>query len=258
LSVRRQTVFRSLMALFAPALLAADFARLGEALRTVETAGCRMVHIDVADGHFTADVSVGQPVIESIRKATRLELDLHLLIERPERYVQEFVQAGADRLTVHPESTPHLYHALKLIRRSGAKAGVAVGPGVPLGSVSDVLRELDLLNILIAEPGWWPAPGSGSQEDELIPAQLEKVDQASALRAELGLTFELQVEGGLTPGNVADFAKAGADILVGGSDIFHSLDRLTRLTDLIREASRADHGRPGASQLSPGGCSTIS
>src|SRR5215472_13785719 len=107
------------MALIAPALLAANFARLGEALRTVEAAGCRMVHVDVADGHFTNDVTVGQPVIESIRKATRLDLDLHLLIERPERFVSEFVQAGANRIAVHPESTPHPYHALNLIRRSG-------------------------------------------------------------------------------------------------------------------------------------------
>jgi ribulose-phosphate 3-epimerase len=246
------------MALVAPALLAADFARLGEALQMVEAADCQMVHIDVGDGHFSRDVTVGQPVIESIRKATRLELDLHLLIERPERYVAEFVQAGADRLAVHPESTPHLYHTLKLIRGSGAKAGVALGPGAPLSSVSDVLRDVDFLNIMTADPDWGPDSATGSKERELIPAQLDKLDQAFELRKQLGLRFELQVEGGLTRQNIEQVTRAGADILVGGFDIFHSQDPLARLKDLIRAGSCSHGGRPGESESSARGVSTTS
>jgi len=245
------------MALIAPALLAANFARLGEALRALEAAGCRMVHVDVADGHFTSDVTVGQPVVESIRKATRLELDLHLLIESPERYVPEFVQAGADRIAVHPESTPHLYHALKLIRRSGAKAGVALGPGTPLSSISELLRDLDFLNILTADPD--DALASCSEEHELIPAQLDKLDQVVRLRRQLALRFEVQVEGGVTGVNVEDVARAGADILVSGFDIFHSQDPSARLADLIRAASRpAAVDCSGESQSFAGGASTVS
>src|ERR1051326_8693719 len=120
------------MPLIAPALLAADFARLGESLRIIEAAGCSMVHLDVGDGHFSREVMFGQPVVESIRKATGLELDVHLHIEHPERYIGDFAQAGADRLAVHPESTPHLWRTLDLIRQKGAKAGIALQPGAPL------------------------------------------------------------------------------------------------------------------------------
>jgi ribulose-phosphate 3-epimerase len=244
------------MALVAPALLAADFARLGEALRTVEASGCQMVHIDVGDGHFANEVTVGQPVIESIRKATRLELDVHLLIERPERYVQEFVDAGAGRIAVHPESTQHLYHTLKLIRRSGAKAGVALGQGTPIGSISDILRDLDFLNVLTADPEWSLA--SGAEDQEPLTVQLDKLHQAFKVRERLGLRFELQVEGGVTRANAEDVTRAGADILVCGSDIFHSRDPLAALTELIRAASRAGDGKPGESALSAGGISTVS
>jgi ribulose-phosphate 3-epimerase len=250
---RGQITSRVLMALIAPALLAADFARLGEALRTVEAAGCRMIHIDVADGHFTGDVTVGQPVVESIRKATRLELDLHLLIERPERYVQEFVHAGANRLAVHPESTPHLYRTLKVIRRSGARAGVALGPGIPLDSLSDVLRDFDFLNILTADPDHGPGLASSEAEPELIRTQLDKVGQAFKLRERLGLSFELQVDGGLKRENIEDVISIGADILVCGFDIFHSQDPLARLTDLTRAASRFKNAYGGESRLSTGG-----
>ncbi len=246
------------MALIAPALLAADLARLGEALRTVEAAGCRMVHIDVGDGHFTSDVTMGQPVIDSIRKATRLELDLHLLIERPERYVAEFVQAGANRVSIHPESTPHLYRALRLIRRSGAKAGVALGPGTPLDLVSEVLPETDFLSILTADTDGQPDVARGSGEDELIPAQLDKLEAAVELRKQRGLRFELQVEGGFTRQNIERVARAGADILVGGFDIFVSLDPLARLTDLMRAASCADRGQPRECERRAEGISTVS
>jgi len=246
------------MALVAPALLAADLARLGEALRMVEAAGCRLVHIDVGDGHFSREVTLGQPVVESIRKATRLGLDVHLLIERPERYVAEFVQAGADRIVVHPESTPHLYGTLKLIRASGARAGVALAVGTPLSSISDLLRDVDFLNILTAEPDWGPEPASGSKESELIPAQLDKLHQVCQLRERLGLCFELQAEGGLTAQNIKDVAQTGADILVAGFDIFDSQDPLARLRDAIRAASCSHPGMPAESESSPGGISPVS
>ena len=142
------------MVLIAPSLLAADFARLGEALHLIKEAGASMVHVDVMDGHFVPDISVGQPVVQSLRKATDLVLDLHLLIERPERYVPEFVEMGADRIAIHAEATPNLHKVLGVIRTGGAKAGLALNPSTAVESVSDALEEIDYLLILSADLGF--------------------------------------------------------------------------------------------------------
>lgn len=227
------------MALIAPALLAADFANLGDALRAVKGAGCRMVHVDAGDGHFTMEITVGQPVIGSIRKATDLELDVHLLIEEPERYVADFAGAGANRLAVHPESTAHLYQTLRMIQRAGVKAGVALEPGTPIGRVSDLLPVMDFLTILSAEPG--------VEEGEFIPASLDKLEEARRLRERMGLDFELEVEGGVGLQNVKELGQAGADILVAGSAIFASDDPAGRLAELLGlispvEATRGEGG----------------
>lgn len=229
------------MALIAPALLAADFARLGETLETVKAAGARRVHIDAADGHFAPEITVGQPVIESIRKATALELDVHLLIERPERYVADFARAGADRLAVHPESTAHLHRVLSLIRRSGAKAGVALELGTPVSGVSQVLEELDFLMILMSDRGVAP--------DQLTPSGLEKVRRACRLRRERGLEFELEAEGDIGPENVEELIKAGADILVTGSAIFQSQEPRAQLAELIRLAAPPAEAEKGAGSM---------
>ncbi len=219
------------MALIAPSLLAADFARLGEALDLIKAAGASMVHVDVMDGHFAPDITVGQPVVASLRRATDLVLDVHVLIERPERYVAEFIDAGADQLSVHVEATAHLHRVLDLIRKRGAKAGAALNPATPFESLSEVLGELDSVTILCADPG--------IKEQAFIPWCVEKVRAASRAREERGLHFTIQAEGGVNFENLEDLVRAGADILVVGSAIFNNEHPKTRLAEMIRTASGA-------------------
>lgn len=227
------------MTLIAPALLAADFARLQEALRTIEAAGCRMVHLDVGDGHFCPDVSMGHPVVESIRKATKLELDVHLLVERPERYVPDFARAGADRLAVHPESTPHLYRTLDLIRNSGAKAGIALQRGSSLTLVSELLDQIDFLNVVMADHDAELDLDRRREQSGIRDAGIEKLREAFRTRERQGLRFELEVEGSIHPGHAADLAAAGADILVSGFAIFQEGQLAARLNELMTAADRA-------------------
>jgi ribulose-phosphate 3-epimerase len=220
------------MVLIAPSLLAADFARLGEALHLIKEAGASMVHVDVMDGHFVPDISVGQPVVRSLRKATDLVLDLHLLIERPERYVPEFVEIGADRIAIHAEATPNLHHALGMIRAGGAKAGLALNPSTAVESVSDTLGEIDYLLILSAVLGF--------THSSFLPRTLAKVEAARALRQERRLDFAIQVEGCMCQEQIDALGSAGADILVAGSDIFQK-DPKTRLANLMRLAASSRH-----------------
>ena len=214
------------MALIAPSLLAADFARLGEALRTIKDAGAGMVHVEVMDGHFVEDISVGQPVVSNLRKATDLTLDIHLLIERPERYVGEFLAAGADRLSVHVEATTRLHEVLQSVRAHGAKAGVALNPSTPVDSIVDLVGEFDYLSILSSDPGL--------SERAFIPRSLDKVRAAAALREQRQADFAIQVEGGIRIEHMEALAQAGADILVAGSAIFNSEDPKARLGEMMR------------------------
>jgi ribulose-phosphate 3-epimerase len=216
------------MALIAPSLLAADFARLGEALYIIEDAGASMVHVDVMDGHFVPDISVGQPVVRSVRKATGLVLDLHLLVERPERYVREFIEIGGDRIAIHAEATPNLHQVLGVIRAGGAKAGLALNPSTAVESVSDVLEEIDYLLILSADLGF--------ANRSFLPRTLGKVQTACDLRRDRRLSFAIQVEGCICRENIEALVNAGADILVAGSDIF-SKDAKARLAEMIRQAA---------------------
>jgi ribulose-phosphate 3-epimerase len=218
------------MALIAPSLLAADFARLGEALLLIKEAGASMVHVDVMDGHFVPDISVGQPVVKSLRKATDLVLDLHLLVERPERYVPEFIEIGADRMAIHAEATPNLHKVLGVIRTGGVKAGLALNPSTAVESVPDALGEIDYLLILSADLGF--------ANSSFLPRTLAKVQTACALRRERRLDFAIEVEGGIGEEQIEGLALVGADILVAGSDIFQK-DPKTRLTSMMRRAACA-------------------
>jgi ribulose-phosphate 3-epimerase len=219
------------MALIAPSLLAADFARLAEALDIIREARASMVHVDVMDGHFVPDISVGQPVIESLRRATDLTLDVHLLIERPERYAAEFVEAGADRVAIHAEATPQLHRALDLIRNGGAKAGVALNPGTPLEAVTEVLGDIDFMNVLAADPSL--------RERAFIARSIAKICAAARAREEGRLNFAIQVEGGIGGHLIEEIVQAGADILVAGFAIFHNDDPKAQLSGMIRQASTA-------------------
>ncbi len=217
------------MALIAPSIIAADFSRLADGLKVIETGGATVVHVDVMDGHFAPEITVGQPVIARLRRATRLTLDVHLLIERPERYVKEFAQAGADRIAVHAESTSQLHRALRLMRESGVEAGVALNPATAVDTVSDVLDEIDFLTLLSADP----TMGKRS----FIPHSISKINAAARLRASAPRPFALQVEGGVELENLDELVKAGADILVVGSAIFNSQNPSERLGEMIRRAS---------------------
>jgi len=219
----------SFMALIVPSLLAADFARLGEALSIIKAAGAPMLHLEVMDGHFVEDISVGQPVVRSLRKATDLVLDLHLLIEWPERYITDFVEAGADRISVHVESTTRLHRVLSQIREQGVKAGVALNPATPVETIADVGGEFDFLSVLSSDPGLGERP--------FIPGSVEKVRAAASLRHERRADFAIQVEGGIRAEHLEQLTRAGADILVAGSAIFNSDDPKARLKEMQRLVS---------------------
>jgi ribulose-phosphate 3-epimerase len=217
------------MALIAPSLFSADFARLGEALEWVKAAGAPMIHLDVVDGHFAPGITAGQPVIKSIRRSTDLVLDVHLLVERPERYAAEFVAAGADRVSVHPESTTNLHRVLEIIRAAGAKAGAALNPSTPVDAIVDSLGQIDFLAILTSD--------TCLQEKAFIPASFDKIRAAARVRDERRLKFAIQVEGGLTFERVESVIRAGADILVAGSAIFDKENPKARLADWIHLAA---------------------
>lgn len=217
------------MAVIAPSLFAADFARLGEALELIEAAGGRMVHIDVSDGHFVPGITAGQPVLRSLRRATDLTLDVHLLVERPERFVTEFVDAGADRLAVHAEATTNLNQVLAMIQARGARAGVALNPATPVAMLEDALGQIDFLAILTGDPGL--PVGS------FHPGSPAKIQSAAHVRATRRLKFEIEVEGGVTEERIESMILAGADILIAGSAIFNNSDPKTRLAEWIRLAA---------------------
>ncbi len=198
----------------APSILSADFAALGEAIARVEVAGADQLHIDVMDGHFVPNLTIGPPVIESVRKRTRLPLDVHLMIEEPERWIEAYVRAGADWLTVHAEACPHLERTLSQIREAGARAGVALNPATPPGVLEYVLDDLDLVLVMSVNPGF------GGQS--FIPTAYEKIRK---IRALLGKRSALiSVDGGVKREHAAPLAQAGAQVLVAGSAIFGAAD----------------------------------
>jgi ribulose-phosphate 3-epimerase len=200
----------------APSILSADFARIAEEISRVEAAGADMIHVDVMDGHFVPNFTIGPPIVNAIRKVTKLPLDVHLMMTNPDDFIPEFIDAGSNYLTVHVETCPHLHRTIQSIRERGAKAGVTLNPATPLVTVEEILPEADLLLIMSVNPGF------GGQS--FIPGALEKLKQARKIINERGLKVELEVDGGVKPDNIASLSKAGADIFVAGSAIFGSKD----------------------------------
>jgi ribulose-phosphate 3-epimerase len=198
----------------APSILSADFSRLGEEIRAVEDAGADMIHVDVMDGHFVPNLTIGPPVVASIKKVTHLPLDVHLMIETPDRYIQDFADAGSDIITVHAEASVHLHRTLHLIRQLGARAGVSINPATPLAAIEEVLGELDLLLIMTVNPGF------GGQT--FIESMLPKIHKARGMLDRLSPDVLLEVDGGITLRNIGAAADAGADVFVAGSAIFLS------------------------------------
>ena len=215
----------------APSILASNFSRLGEEIRAVEDGGADVIHVDVMDGHFVPNISIGIPVVQSLRKATRLPLDVHLMIENPEEYIEEFVRAGADRVLVHQEATAHLDRALTMIRELGAQAGAVINPATPVPMLADVLGKVDTVLVMSVNPGF------GGQK--FIPNAFEKIRQLNEWRSRYNGAFRIEVDGGVDLQNAAELALAGANTLVAGTSVFHTPDPAGAVRQIRRAASEA-------------------
>lgn len=201
----------------APSILSADFSRLGDEIRAVEAAGADLIHIDIMDGHFVPNITIGPLVVEACRNVTKLPLDVHLMIEQPEAYIADFARAGADSLTVHAEAAYHLHRLVQTIREHrGVKAGISLNPATPLEVLEYLLGEIDLVLIMSVNPGF------GGQT--FIPSALDKIRRLRSRIDEAGLQVEIEVDGGIKPDNAGEVARAGADILVAGSAVFGAKD----------------------------------
>ena len=200
----------------APSILSADFCRLGEEIRAVEAAGADYIHVDVMDGHFVPNITIGPLVVAAARKITTLPLDVHLMIENPDRYIPDFAAAGADIIVVHAEASIHLHRSIQLIKSLGKRAGVSLNPATPLNLLEYVLADLDLVLLMTVNPGF----GGQSFIEECIP----KIKSLRAMLDKRGLEAELEVDGGVKVDNIARISHAGADVFVAGSAVFGSSD----------------------------------
>ena len=213
----------------APSILSADFTRLGEQIDEVVRAGADYIHVDVMDGHFVPNISIGAPVVASIRPVTSLPLDVHLMIEHPERYVSDFVRAGADIVTVHVEASPHVHATIRLIKELGARAGVSLNPPTPISSIEEFLPDVDLVLVMTVNPGF------GGQS--FIPETLSRIADMRKILDDRGLNAELEVDGGINADNAPEIVKAGATVLAAGSSIFRAQEGIRQAIQRLREAT---------------------
>ena len=211
----------------APSILAANFARLESHAREAIVADADWLHIDVMDGRFVPNITLGMPVVAALRKATKLPLDCHLMIVEPSRYALEFIEAGANWVSVHQEADPHVHRTLHAIRQKGAQAGVVLNPGTPVETLADLVGDFDFVLLMSVNPGF------GGQS--FIPRILDKVRRLDALRAERNTPFLIQVDGGVGMTNAAELVKAGADCLVAGNAVFKAADPAQAVKDLQAE-----------------------
>jgi len=204
------------MGKIAPSILSADFTRLGEEVRAVEQAGADYIHIDVMDGHFVPNITIGPMIVAAVRRVTQLPLDVHLMITDPDQYVDAFVEAGASNITVHVETQNHIHRTIQHIRSRGARAGVSLNPATPLGCLEYILGDLDMVLLMTVNPGF------GGQE--FIPGVVSKIERLSTMVKERGLDLDIEVDGGIAPETIGKVALAGANAFVAGSAIFLSED----------------------------------
>ncbi len=212
----------------APSILSADFSRLGEEIRAVESAGADYIHIDVMDGHFVPNITIGPLIVEAVRKVTPLPLDVHLMIEHPDRYIPDFAAAGADIIVVHAEATNHLHRTVQLIKSLGKRAGVSLNPATPLTALDHIIEDLDLVLLMTVNPGF------GGQS--FIESCLPKIRSLRAILDSCGSEAELEVDGGVKPSNIARISHAGADVFVAGSAVFGASDYTATISEMKRLA----------------------
>jgi ribulose-phosphate 3-epimerase len=217
------------MPLVAPSILSADFGRLGDEVAAVTVAGADWIHVDVMDGHFVPPITIGPLVVRCVRRATRVPLDVHLMVENPGHLFEEFVKAGADRLTVHVEACPDVGAALEAIRDLGAKAGLSLNPPTPMDRVRPYLGQIDLLLVMSVNPGWGGQP--------FVEGSMERLATARRMRAESGSDFLIEVDGGIYPHNAPKAVASGADVLVAGTAVFKEADYAAAIHALRGDAS---------------------
>ena len=221
---------RSPRPMLAPSILSADFTRLADALAMLGQAERCLVHVDVMDGRFVPNITLGMPVVAALRKETALTLDCHLMIAEPSRYAVEFVKAGADWVSIHQEADPHAHRTLAAIREAGAKAGIVLNPGTPVETLVDLLDSVDFVLLMSVNPGF------GGQK--FIPGVLDKVRRLDALRQQSGHPFLIQVDGGVSMGNASALVQAGADVLVAGNAVFKAPAPLVAIAGLLAEMDK--------------------
>lgn len=215
------------MTLIAPSILSADFGRLAEEVKLAEQAGADIIHIDVMDGCFVPNITIGPLVVEAVKKVTKLPLDVHLMIEKPERYIEDFVKAGADTLTVHVEASVHLHRTVWQIKEYGIKAGVSLNPATSLASIEEIIQDIDLILIMSVNPGF------GGQQ--FIPSSIDKINRAKKMVLSRGCSAMIEVDGGVKLENAKQIVRAGADILVIGSAFFGQKDYTVFMENLKRQ-----------------------
>jgi len=210
--------------LIAPSILSADFSCLGKEIKAVEMAGADWIHVDVMDGHFVPNITMGPLVVEAVRRSTTLPVDVHLMIENPDQYISDFAKAGADYISVQVETCPHLHRTINLIAECGAKPGAVLNPATPISSIAYVLDDLEFVLIMSVNPGF------GGQK--FIPASLDKIEQLKSLIDEKSLDILIQVDGGVNEGTIREVAAAGADVIVAGSAVFNTNDYANTIAHL--------------------------
>ena len=215
----------------APSILSADFAHLSDAVEQAAAGGASVIHVDIMDGHFVPNLTIGPPVVKSLRKATRLPLDCHLMIDNPDQYIGDFAEAGADWISVHQEACRHLNRTLTLIKSHGCRAGVVINPATPVDTLSEVLDIVDYVLVMSVNPGF------GGQK--FIPETLKKIRKLAEIRAEQGYGYRIEVDGGVAMETVAEVVRAGAEVLVAGSAVFGKGDAKANAAVLLEAARSA-------------------
>ncbi|WP_203362267.1 ribulose-phosphate 3-epimerase [Bacillus sp. REN10] len=212
------------MVKIAPSILSADFARLGEEIKDVEMGGADIIHVDVMDGHFVPNITIGPLIVDAIRPITKLPLDVHLMIENPDKYIEAFAKAGADYITVHVEACPHLHRTIQLIRSHGVKAGVVLNPATPVHMIEHILEDIDMVLLMTVNPGF----GGQSFIHSVVP----KIRQVKQMIIEKGLDVEIEIDGGVNVETAKLCTEAGADILVAGSAVYNKEDRKQAIEEI--------------------------